>query len=121
MAIGRDGDVGTFIAALDLFDALCIGSGIEAFSKLAKTLRDWRGEIVNYAASGGASNGFAEARNHLIKNQNRQAHGYRTWAGFRGQILWAFGEAIDPATGEIKSLRSVPRGLGANWIQPQFA
>ena len=23
--------------------------------------------------------------NHFIKNQKRQAHGYRTWAGFRGQ------------------------------------
>jgi len=121
MAIGRDGDVETFTAALELFDALCIGSGIEAFAKLAKTLRDWRVEIVNYAVSGGASNGFAESLNHLIKNQKRQAHGYRTWAGFRGQILWAFGEAVDPDTGEIKPLRSVPRGLGANWVQPSFA
>jgi transposase len=121
MAFGRTGDVETFTAALELFDALCIGSGIEAFVKLAGTLRGWRVEIVNYAVSGGASNGFAEAMNHLIKNQKRQAHGYRTWAGFRGQILWAFGEVVDPDTGEIKPLRSVPRGLGANWLQPQFA
>lgn len=120
MAFGRTGDVETFTAALELFDALCMGSGIDAFVKLAGTLRGWRVEIVNYAASGGASNGFAEAMNHLIKNQKRQAHGYRTWAGFRGQILWAFGEAVDPDTGEIKPLRSVPRGLGANWLQPQF-
>jgi hypothetical protein len=95
--------------------------GIEAFVTLAKTLRNWRTEIVNYAASGGASNGFAEAIIHLIKNQKRQAHGYRSWAGFRGQILWAFGEVVDPATGEIKPLRSVPRGEGAHWFQPQFA
>ena len=32
---------------------------------------------MNYAAFGGASNGFAEAPNHLLKNQERQAHGYR--------------------------------------------
>lgn len=121
MAIGRTGDVETFTATLELFDALCLGLGIEAFVTLAKTLRGWRAEIVNYAASGGASNGFAEAMNHLIKNQKRQAHGYRTWAGFRGQILWAFGEAVDPETGEIKPLRMVPRGIGANWIQPSFA
>lgn len=121
MAIGKAGHVETFTAALELYDALCIGSGIEAFAKLAKTLREWRTAIVNYAVSGGASNGFAESLNHLIKNQKRQAHGYRTWAGFRGQILWAFGEAVDPDTGEIKPLRSVPRGLGANWVQPSFA
>ncbi|MFN2506148.1 MAG: transposase [Acidimicrobiales bacterium] len=121
MAIGKNGDVETFTAALELFDALCLGSGIEAFVTLAKTLRGWRAEIVNYAASGGASNGFAESLNHLIKNQKRQAHGYRTWAGFRGQILWAYGEAVDPDTGEVKPLRAVPRGLGANWIQPSFA
>ena len=120
MAIGKSGDVVAFTAALELFDALCLGSKIPAFVSLAKTLRGWRTEIVNYAASGGASNGFAEAIIHLIKNQKRQAHGYRTWAGFRGQILWAFGEVVDPVTGEIKTLRSLPRGEGANWAQPQF-
>jgi transposase len=121
MAIGRSGDVTTFSACLDLFEALCVNSRIEAFVTLAKTLRGWRVEILNYAASGGASNGFAEALIHLIKNQKRQAHGYRSWAGFRGQILWAFGEVVDPTTGEIRPLRSVPRGEGANWLQPQFA
>lgn len=120
MAIGKAGDTEVFIAALDLFNALCVGSRIPAFATLAKTLRDWRVEIVNYAASGGASNAFAEAIIHLIKNQKRQAHGYRSWAGFRGQILWAFGEAVDPDTGEVVPLRSLPRGEGATWLQPQF-
>jgi len=106
---------------LELFDAVCIGSKIPAFVSMAKTLRGWRTEIVNYAASGGASDGFAEAIIHLIKNQKRQAHGCRTWAGFRGQILWTFGEVVDPGTGEIRTLRSLPRGEGANWAQPQFA
>lgn len=70
---------------------------------------------------GGKSNAFAEAIIHLIENQKRQAHGYRTWAGFRGQILRAFGEAVDPETGEILPLRLVRRGEGATWLQPQFA
>ena len=121
MAVGRSGDVAVFAACLDLFEALCVGSKIDAFVSLAKTLRNWRVEIVNYAASGGKSNAFAEAVIHLIKNQKRQAHGYRSWAGFRGQILWAFGEVVDPSTGEIRPLRSLPRGEGANWVQPQFA
>lgn len=60
MAIGKSGDVELFIAALELFDALCVGSRIPAFITLANTLRDWRIEIVNYAVSGGASNAFAE-------------------------------------------------------------
>jgi hypothetical protein len=66
------------------------------------------------------SNGFAEALNHLVKNQKRQAHGYATWYGFRGQMLWSFGEVVDPDTGEVRPLRSLPRGEGARWVQPQF-
>jgi len=121
MAIGKSGDATTFAAAVELFIALCHGSRIPAFVTLAKTLEGWREEIVNYAVSSGASNGFAESLNHLLKNQKRQAHGYRTWAGFRGQMLWTFGEVVDPDTGEILPLRSLPRGEGARWVQPQFA
>src|SRR5215210_4872027 len=40
MAIGRSGDTETFAACMELFDALCIGSGIEAFVAVAKTFRD---------------------------------------------------------------------------------
>ena len=118
LAIGKTGDVTLFTAALELFDALCRGSGLKPFATLARTLRTWRQEIVNYAATGGASNGFAEALNHQLKNQ---AHGYRSWLGFRGQILWCFGEAVDPDTGELVPLRSVPRGAGARFLQPSFA
>ena len=119
MAIGKSGDVALFTAALELFDALCVGSKIPAFATLAKTLRGWRTEIVNYAASGGASNGFAEAIIHLIKNQKRQAHGYRTWAGFRGQILWAFGEVVDPGTGEITAIWSSPTAADGRRRRPR--
>jgi len=117
MAFGKAGRVELFEAALDLFDALCRGSGLAPFVTVAKTFRTWRGEIVAYARTGGASNAWAEAVNHLIKNQKRQAHGYNSWAGFRGQMLWCFAtEVVDADTGEITALRLVPRGDG-----PRFA
>lgn len=121
MAYGRAGDVTTFVAALDLFSALCHGSRITPFKIAAGLLRRWRTEIVNYAKTAGASNAWAEAVNHLIKNQKRQAHGYRTWEGFRAQIIWCFGEVVDPQTGEILPLRKLPRGQGAFYLQPPFA
>jgi len=118
MAIGRRGDAELFAICLAIFDTWCRGSRLSAFITLANSLRSWRAEIVNYARTGGASNAFAEALNHLIKNQKRQAHGYATWQGFRCQILWAFGEVVDPDTGEILPLRHVPRGQGATYQQP---
>lgn len=121
MALGKAGDVESFALAIDIFVAWCRRSYLPAFVTLANTIDGWREEIVNYARSGGASNGFAEALNHLLKNQKRQAHGYRTWEGFRGQMLWSFGEVVDPDTGEVRPLRSLPRGEGARWVQPQFA
>jgi hypothetical protein len=59
MAIGKTGDVTLFSAALELFDALCRGSGLKAFGTLARSLRTWRQEIINYAVTGGASNDLA--------------------------------------------------------------
>jgi len=57
--------------------------------RMAKTCRDWRTEIVNSGASGGASNGFAESPEPPHQNQKRRAHGYRTW----GRIPWP--DAVD--------------------------
>jgi Transposase len=121
MAIGRSGDVEVFAVCLAIFDTWCRASKLSAFVTLANSLRSWRAEIVNYARSGGASNAFAESINHLIKNQKRQAPGYATWTGFRGQILWTFGEVVDPNTGEILPLRAIPRGQGTAYLQPSFA
>ena len=118
MVIGRSGDVENFTIAIDIFDAWCRASKLAPFKTLANGLRSWREEIINYARTGGASNAFAEALNHLIKNQKRQAHGYGTWEGFRSQMIWAFGEVVDPDTGEILPLRTIPRGQGARYIQP---
>ena len=121
MALGKAGDVANFSLAIAMFIAMCRRSKIPAFVTLAKTIENWKTEIVNYARADGASNGFAEALNHQLKNQKRQAHGYATWQGFRGQMLWTFGEVVDPDTGELRTLRSLPRGEGARWVQPQFA
>jgi len=118
MAIGKSGDTASFAIAIDIFIASCRLSKIAAFITVAKTFEAWREEIVNYAVCGGASNGIAESLNHLLKNQKRQAHGYATWEGFRGQMLWAFGEVVNPDTGEVVALRSLPRGEGARWVQP---
>lgn len=120
MEMGRTGDVAAFSAGLDIFGAWCSASKLAPFATVANSFRSWRAEIINYARTRGASNGFAEAMNHLIKNQKRQAHGYRTWGGFRAQMLWCFGEAVDPDTGEIVALRSLPRGQGARYFQPRF-
>jgi transposase len=118
MGIGRAGDVAVFTVAVDIFVAWCRDSGLKPFATVARTFRSWRDEILAYAATGGASNAFAEAIIHQIKNQKRQAHGYGSWHGFRGQVLWVFGEAVHPETGEIKPLRLIPRGEGAQWHQP---
>lgn len=113
MAYAKTGEEELFAAALDLFDALCRGSGLRPFATVAKTFRTWRAEIVAYATTGGATNAWAEAVNLLIKNQKRQAHGYKSWFGFRCQMLWCFAtEVVDPDTGEILPLRLVPRGQG---------
>ncbi len=121
MVIAKSGDVECFTIALEIFDTWCRASKLAPFKTLANSLRSWRTEIINYARTKGASNGFAEAINHLIKNQKRQAHGYRSWEGFRAQVLWCFGEVVDPETGEIVPLRSLPRGEGVAYVQPQFA
>jgi len=121
MAVAKTGDVESFAVCLEIFDTWCRASKLAPFKTLANSLPSWREEILNYARTGGASNAFGESLNHLIKNQKRQAHGYATWAGFRGQVLWCFGEVVDPDTGEVLPLRSVPRGEGARYDQPSFA
>lgn len=118
MAVAKTGDAAGFAIAIDIFVAWCRHSKIPAFVTVAGTFENWRQEILNYARSGGASNAVAESLNHLLKNHKRQAHGYRTWQGFRGQMLWALGEVVNPDTGEVVPLRSLPRGEGARWVQP---
>jgi transposase len=61
MALGRAGDVENFELAVAMFIVMCRRSRIPAFVTLAKTIENWKTEIVNYAKAGGASNGFAGA------------------------------------------------------------
>ncbi len=45
------------------------------------------------------------------------AHGYRSWPASGGQILWAFGKAVDPDTGENVPLCLLPEAkepVGSN-------
>ena len=60
MAIGKSGDVESFATCLAIFDTWCRASKLEPFKTLANSLRSWREEIVNYARTGGVSNGIAE-------------------------------------------------------------
>jgi hypothetical protein len=59
MDVGKSGDVQAFAACLDLFMAYAEPQSSEPFAVLADTLGRWRTEILNYARSDGASNGFA--------------------------------------------------------------
>jgi len=117
MAIGRSGDTTTFVACMDRWTLCAAPRASTRSPRWPRPSGTGAPRSSTTPLSGGASNGFAESLNYLIKNQKRQAQGYRTWAGFRGQMLWTFDEAVDPDTGVIKPLRSVPRGMGANWSQ----
>ena len=119
MAVGPTGNLHAFNVYLDLFDLWCRNSKLPPFHTLTTTLHTWRQTTINYTRSGRAPNAFAEAFNHLINNQKRQAHNYAHWQSFRTQIIWAFGKAVHPHTGDITTLPTVPRGERANYVQPQ--
>lgn len=57
--------------------------------RLGKTLRRWRAEILAYFATGGVSNGGAEAINGVIEKTRRLAHGFRNFTNYRIRILLA--------------------------------
>lgn len=59
-------------------------------TRLAKTLRRWRTEIVAHHHTG-ASNGPVEAANLLIKQVKRSGRGYRNLANYQLRILLAGG------------------------------
>ncbi len=67
----------------------------------------WRAEIINYAHTGGASNRFAKAVSHLVKNQKRS-----TWPwplGRNSETLGCFGEAVDPDARDRTATLGSPR------------
>lgn len=105
---------------LDLWCAEAEDFG-EPFAGTAHSFRYWRAEIIAYAQTGCATNGFAEGITNPIKVRKRMAYGYPSWQSFRATMVWTLGEAIDPHTGELLPLRSVPPGQGVHLIQPLFA
>jgi len=58
-------------------------------SRLSRTLRQWREEILAYFATGGVSNGGTEAINGVIEKTRRLAHGFRNFTNYRLRILLA--------------------------------
>ena len=53
---------------------------IPGVARLGRTLRAWRGELLAYFDTGGASNGPTEAMNLLVEKARRVGHGYRNFA-----------------------------------------
>lgn len=62
---------------------------IPEVTKLGRTLRKWRTEILAYFDTGGMSNGGTEAINGVIEKTRRLAHGFRNFTNYRIRILLA--------------------------------
>jgi transposase len=61
-------------------------SPIPELSGMARTLRRWRTQILDWHTTG-ASNGPAEAMNLLIKKIKRVGHGFRSFTNYRVRVL----------------------------------
>lgn len=61
-------------------------SGIKEFRLLAKTIRNWQQQILNYFFYR-VTNGFLEGRNNKIKVIKRNAYGFRDFNTFRAKVL----------------------------------
>lgn len=75
--------------AAQLLDAViveCAGSGIPELIRLAKTLTQWRAEILNHHLTED-SNGPTEAMNLLIKNIKRVGRGFTNFENYRLRLL----------------------------------
>ncbi len=73
-------------------------------SRLAKTLRRWRHEILARHTTG-ASNGRVEAANLLIKEVKRSGRGFRNLHNYRLRILLAGGTNPTCQTQPVTSIR----------------
>jgi transposase len=74
-------------AALDRFYHWCDCVQVAELSRLARTVRAWKVEILAWHATGGCSNGPTEAVNLLIKKVKRVGHGFRNFANYRLRLL----------------------------------
>jgi transposase len=59
--------------------------------RLARTIRAWEPELLNWHTTGGTSNGPTEAINLLIEKIRRLGHGYRNIDNYRLRLLLAAG------------------------------
>ena len=74
-------------AALDRFYRWADGVGVAELSRLARTVRVWKAEILAFHSTGGCSNGPTEAINLLIKKVKRVGHGFRNFDNYRLRLL----------------------------------
>jgi transposase len=93
-------------AALERFYHWADGVGVAELSRLARTVRDWKAEILAFHTTDGCSNGPTEAVNLLIKKVKRVGHGFRNFANYRLRLLLHCG--VRWPTHPTASLRSRP-------------
>ncbi len=55
--------------------------------RLSRTIGSWRGELLAYFDTAGASNGPTEAMNLLIKKIKRVGHGFRNIDNYRLRLV----------------------------------
>ncbi len=79
---------------------------IPEIARLGRTLRSWRGELLAYFDTDGASNGPTEAMNLVVEKLRRNAHGFRNFANYRLRLLLHCGVTWHSAlTPRIRSRR----------------
>jgi transposase len=86
-AVYAAGDVADARAALGRFDRWSDGVGVAELSRLARTVRAWKAEILAFHTTDGCSNGPTEAMNLLIKKVKRVGHGFRNFLNYRLRLL----------------------------------
>jgi transposase len=86
-AVYAAGDVADARTALGRFDRWSDGVGVAELSRLARTVRAWKAEILAFHTTDGCSNGPTEAMNLLIKKVKRVGHGFRNFLNYRLRLL----------------------------------
>ncbi|MEI5908944.1 transposase, partial [Bacillus spongiae] len=72
--------------SLEEWIQLAWSSPFPSFQEVAKTLENWKAEILQYFLSP-FTNGRTEGTNHKIKNIKRRAYGYRRLERFRLRVF----------------------------------
>ncbi len=74
-------------------------SEIDEMKKFAKTMRNWKEEIINsFIEHDGkkVNNGIIENRNKSIKLIKHSSNGYRNWERFRNRVLYSLNDDVYP-------------------------